>query len=129
MTGSRTWTDYEMIHNLLSAADRREGPHTLVHGGAGGADSMADAIARELGWAVEVYKANWERDKRAAGILRNHHMVNLGADLCLAFIRDNSRGATHCANIARIAGITVAKFHASSEATNSFNDRPDSPGQ
>jgi hypothetical protein len=112
VTGSRSWTDEEMIRNLLAAADRKEGPHTLVHGGARGADTVAGEIAQELGWTVEVHKADWERDGRAAGILRNHKMVNLGADLCLAFIKDNSKGASHCARLARLAGITVAKFHA-----------------
>jgi hypothetical protein len=39
-------------------------------------------------------------------------MVDLGADLCLAFIRNHSRGAAHCAAAAREAGITTHVFHA-----------------
>jgi hypothetical protein len=111
ITGSRTWTDREMVYNLLEAANRKPGPHTLVHGGARGADTIAGQIAAEFGWTVEVHEADWGHDGRAAGVLRNNKMVNLGADLCLAFIMNNSPGASHCARLARMAGINTAKFH------------------
>lgn len=41
---------------------------------------------------------------RRAGIIRNLYMVNLGADLCLAFIQNGSRGAS-CADAAEHASI------------------------
>jgi hypothetical protein len=39
-------------------------------------------------------------------------MVNLGADLVLAFIRNGSRGASHTADLAEQAGIETRRFTA-----------------
>lgn len=56
----------------------------------------------------------WEADGYTtcpmAGFYRNEAMVAAGADLCLAFIDNGSRGATHCANTAQAAGIPTLIF-------------------
>jgi hypothetical protein len=46
----------------------------------------------------------------AAGFYRNEAMVKLGADIVLAFIADNSKGATHCAHFAEQQGLNVLYF-------------------
>lgn len=126
MTGSRRWTDEDMIRNLLAAIDRQEVPqvlhaldlpkvpaHTLVHGGARGADTIAGEIAKDLGWTVEVHPADWAKHKKAAGFIRNQAMVDLGADMCMAFIKVDSQtgGTLDCMKRARMASITVARFY------------------
>jgi hypothetical protein len=83
---------------------------TLVHGGARGADSIAESIARRVGMQVECHPAAWDTRGRAAGVIRNSEMVNAGADVCLAFIRNQSRGATHCAEAAERAGIPTRRM-------------------
>lgn len=112
----------------------------VVHGHCPrGADAIADFYCEDqAGWrdnmgqevAVERHPADWaapcgpscrpsHRRRRndttycpAAGMNRNQHMVDLGADLCLAFIRDRSRGATDCARRARAAGVEVREWRA-----------------
>lgn len=91
ITGSRTWTDRTVIAHAISAYLHSVGTSIgaawpfpiVVHGGARGADQLADAVARSWGWTPERHPADWDRHGRAAGFQRNAAMVALGADVCL----------------------------------------------
>lgn len=113
ITGSRTWENEEQMQRIL---EQEFVPGaTLVHGGAVGADRMAAAIWRKLGGKLEDHIPDWSQG-RGAGVIRNTKMVDLGADLCLAFIRDNSRGASDCAFKAEMAKIPTKRFTHEGEA-------------
>ena len=53
----------------------------------------------------EISPASWSEHGNRAGFLRNEKMVNLGADVCLAFQRDKSKGTQITIDLARAAGI------------------------
>lgn len=111
ITGSRTWTDWHTIEVAIREEALKELSDTVVvHGAADGADSLAGYLAQRMGLVVEVHPAEWKVYGRSAGFVRNRHMVGLGADVCLAFIKDRSRGATMCARLAREAGIPVKEY-------------------
>lgn len=109
VTGSRNWADVHAVVDALEVLDAFCSPHpvTLVHGGAPGADTFADAWARchSPRWTVEAHPARWATHGVGAGPVRNRQMVQAGADLCLAFIRNRSRGASGCAALAQAVGI------------------------
>lgn len=108
VTGSRNWTDKVTIAQAIREAWLVAGrPYgvVVVHGGARGADYIADVYAKRLGFATEPHEADWTNFGKAAGPIRNKEMVDLGADVCLAFIKNESKGATHCAELAQKAGI------------------------
>jgi len=106
VTGSRDWENRLVIHRALDLVHDAHGRCVLVSGACPtGADAMAEKHATYLGWTIERHPADWEKHGKAAGFRRNTEMVNLGADVCLAFIRDGSRGATHTARLARDHGI------------------------
>jgi SLOG family YspA-like protein len=113
VTGSRNWTDRTVIRRAISDAINQwlakggSGYVTVVHGGAHGADTIADEFARELRCAVEVHYAQWERYGKAAGHKRNAEMVKAGADICLAFPLGDSPGTRGCMQLAEKAGIPV----------------------
>lgn len=108
ITGSRDWDDANAIAFVMEGAvPLMARDVTVVHGDARGADRIAGAYAEQAGWKVEKHPANWNLYGKKAGFIRNKEMVDLGADICLAFIKNNSRGATMCAQLAREAGIPV----------------------
>lgn len=130
VTGSRQWRDSETMLLELSKIPL---PSTLVHGGANGADSLAGRIFLGLhpDNTVEVYKAKWSdcselcppedthRRRNSfgdycplAGHSRNQKMVDLGADICLAFkdLGSKNSGTQDCINRARRSGINVIEI-------------------
>jgi hypothetical protein len=107
VTGSRNWTDRAAVAQALSSYCGLIDDVIVVHGDARGADSWADAVARERGWIVERHPAEWDLYGKSAGHRRNAHMVSLGADVCLAFPLGESRGTRGCMKLAKIAGIPV----------------------
>lgn len=115
VTGSRDWSDDEVIAlAMLAVRDEMQDATTqmtLVDGACPtGADAMAHAWAVRWGWSTERYPADWDRYGKRAGFVRNALMVDLGADVCLAFIKNNSKGASMTAELARKAGIPVREY-------------------
>lgn len=119
VTGSRTWTDVGLIAlNLTRALDfvGRADDTILVSGACpSGADKLAEDVWEKYGGIVERHPAQWRPHgiyNNGAGMQRNLHMVKLGADVCVAFIHNNSPGATQCANAAEEAGIRTIRIRA-----------------
>lgn len=115
VTGSRDWPKHVAIKPALDGVHAAMPDRMLVviHGDC---PTGADAAARE--WTLnaifsgadvleEAHPADWAGHGKAAGPRRNAAMVASGADLCLAFIRNGSRGASHTVALARRAGIPV----------------------
>lgn len=130
ITGSRDWditksVYYRIIEAIEEWIDTHPGLNkneplswvTIVHGGnPRGADKIADMFSRKiLGKDSEVFEADWRSFGRSAGYKRNKRMVNSEPDICLAFMRNNSRGTTDCRNQAKGAGIPTETFHYENE--------------
>lgn len=110
ITGSRNLTDHTLVERVLAHYTNGIPAHTVtvVSGGCpSGADRFAEQYARQHGFRVEVHPADWNAHGRAAGPKRNQQMVDLGADVVLAFPLPGSRGTAHCMAAARRAGLTV----------------------
>ena len=147
VTGSRSWKDRDLIHAVLARLLAEHGRLIVVHGAAVGADLIANDWAAEQPGAVvlaglmaadytgdapvvvephPVTGLDWGRYGRGAGHRRNAEMVALGADLCVAFIRDGSAGATGCARMAAEAGIPVRRYEQNGDEPVKLRDLPPS---
>lgn len=112
ITGSRKWSNKEALYAALKAHTEHLDPShvTIVHGDCPtGADALADKYAREQGFHVEKYPADWSKG-RSAGPMRNKLMVSKGADVCLAFPLGSSPGTRGCMRFANEAGIVTKVF-------------------
>ena len=110
VTGSRSWTDTTVVRAALADAWAR-GARVLVSGACPtGADRLAEQCWRAWGGQVERHPADWAAHGRAAGFRRNTALVATAPDLCVAFIRDHSAGATHTAQLAEHAGIPTRRY-------------------
>jgi len=112
VTGSRYYDNAYLVQKWLSRVVNHLHPEdaeppTLIHGGAKGADSLADAYWKKMGWPIEVHEANWDEFGKAAGFLRNQDMAKAGADICVAFPQGESRGTRMMMSLAKDYGITV----------------------
>lgn len=118
LTGSRKWDDARTIRDALDAVARgliEAGEAELVvrHGACpSGADAIGDMWVRSwvdpaLHVTADRHPALWQKFGKRAGMVRNEQMIALGCDLALAFIRDDSPGATHCAELASDRGIPL----------------------
>lgn len=116
VTGSRDWEDQDAVYKALADVVRTlpaEREVTIVHGACPtGADHMAHEWARGYGARIEAHPANWVKHGRKAGPIRNALMVAEGADICLAFVRNQSRGASYTAGLADAAGIPLRRWTA-----------------
>lgn len=117
VTGSRHFQpynphNYQLMHQALSTTAKKlyaagASDITVIHGGASGADTLADIVASNLGFTIERYPAEWHRYGKKAGPIRNEEMIARGANIVLAFPAAVSPGTKHCMTVARRTGITV----------------------
>ena len=118
--GSRNWTGvygeariHTVLNILLALADVLGQKLTIVHGDGPGADQVIDAWAvrrEDDGVTVERHPADW-RMGGWAGPIRAQVMMDQGADMCIGFLRDHSKGTLNTLHYAREAGIPTYTVH------------------
>ena len=104
--GGRDFNDYTLLSETLN-------PHihtglVIIHGGARGADSLAEHWARDNADFIESYPADWNKYGKRAGYIRNTKMLNEGKpDLVIAF--PGGKGTQMMINLAEAAKVPVIK--------------------
>lgn len=83
--GGRHFNDEKFVFSSLNKVNRKYGISLLIHGGASGADLIAEKWAIENGIKFQSYPADWEKYGRAAGPIRNREMLKALPDGVVAF--------------------------------------------
>ncbi len=110
IAGTRTFDDYEA---LKAYADYKLGQIKedieIISGGATGADALGERYAKEKGYTIKRFPADWNRYGKKAGPLRNKQMADY-ADALIVFWDGSSRGTKNMLEIAREQGLKIGIY-------------------
>lgn len=104
IAGSRTITDYKIVEKAI--IDSGFIISCVISGCAKGVDTLGEYWAINNNIRIIRYPANWNKNGKMAGYMRNIEMADI-ADALIVIIENNSRGSSHMAVIARDRGLLV----------------------
>ncbi len=109
VAGCRDFCDYslakEYIEECLSEISENN-TFIFVSGACRGADMLGEQYAKEHGFEIERYPAQWDLYGRSAGPIRNKKMAEV-SDLVICFWDGQSRGTRAMIKYAEQLGKTV----------------------
>jgi hypothetical protein len=104
--GGRDFDDKEFVFYTLDRVHAKRPVTCLIHGAARGADTLAADWALDRGVLCNAYPADWERDGKRAGPIRNQKMLDVGKpEGVVAF--SGGRGTADMIRRAEAAGLPV----------------------
>ncbi len=110
IAGGRDFKDYELLKRVcdkLLITKRFNKKIIILSGKAKGADYLGEVYAKENGFEVDPHPANWKREGKAAGPIRNKEMATV-AHALIAFWDGKSRGTGDMIEQAKAHGLQVA---------------------
>lgn len=106
--GGRDYDDENSLKMVLDAAHSANQIVMLIHGAARGADTLAEQWAEANGVTSNAYPADWKRDGKAAGPIRNQRMLDeCKPHLVIAF--PGGKGTADMISRSEAAGVPVVK--------------------
>jgi predicted Rossmann fold nucleotide-binding protein DprA/Smf involved in DNA uptake len=107
VVGSRDFDDFEMLEVEL----KKYIPDEIISGGAKEADALAEKYAKKHNIPIKIFKPDWRKYKRGAGLVRNKQIVE-NADIVVAFWDGASKGTKFTIDYAKKLNkeVIVVKF-------------------
>ena len=110
IAGTRYFNDYSLLKETANRllADKITAGYSIVivSGGCAGADLLGERYAKENGYSIDRYPAEWKEYGKKAGIMRNAVMAD-NADALIAYWDGISRGTKNMIDEARKRGLAV----------------------
>lgn len=111
IAGTRDFKDYELLKSycdyMLSKKAQSGEEIVIISGGATGADTLGEQYAKERGYSLRQFPAQWDKYGRQAGPMRNRQMAE-NADALIAYWDGESRGTKNMIEEAKKRGLKVA---------------------
>lgn len=117
IAGGRDFSDYNKLKDHVdkcineALTEHRGSEIIIVSGKAKGADSLGERYAKEKGYKIAEYPADWKKNGRAAGPIRNKQMAE-NADALIAFWDGKSSGTKNMIDQAhkRYLHVSICKY-------------------
>ena len=104
--GGRNFEDKEWLYRFLDIIHKEDPIDTIIHGDARGADRLAGQWAIDNGITELKFPADWEKNGKAAGPIRNFEMLTKSCpDLVIAF--PGGKGTKNMIDLATKKGYEV----------------------
>lgn len=96
VAGSRSVNDYGLVKRTIIGCPfmDRDANIEVVSGTARGVDQLGEEVARQNSYKVHRFPADWDRDAKLAGFLRNERMAEF-SDALIAIWDGESKGTKH----------------------------------
>jgi hypothetical protein len=104
IAGARTFTDYQRLCQVL--APERHRITQVLTGGERGAELLGYRWAWKHAVKHQLFRVDWERFGKAAGVWRNHQMAQAG-DVLVVFGHTTAPGTAHLIQCMRHRGKPV----------------------
>ena len=106
IAGGRDFDDYTLLKRKCDELLKDVSDIEIVSGAANGADRLGERYAKEKGYPVKQFPADWKRYGNSAGIKRNAEMANY-AEMLIAFWDGKSRGTKNMIDVATTKNFRV----------------------
>ena len=117
IAGSRTITDMKVLIKVLSLCGYKiTEQDEIVSGGARGVDTLGEIYAKQAGIKVTIFKPDWDKYGKVAGLMRNKEMAkyaseHYGYGALIAFWDGKSRGTDNMINNAIASELKVFVYN------------------
>ena len=104
IAGGRKFDNYELLREICDGVI----PVTpeIVSGGARGTDKLGERYAKEKGFDLKLFPAEWDKHGKGAGHIRNRQMAEYG-DMLIAFWDGESKGTKNMIETSMKLGLKV----------------------
>ena len=100
IAGGREFNDYNKLKKVCDYMLQNTIEVEVVSGCARGADRLGERYAKENGYKIHRFPADWDKHGKKAGYMRNKQMADFG-DVLIAFWDGHSLGTRNMIDLAK----------------------------